>query len=104
MDAFFQSGQLAGPGQVAGTARGGQPRGPARYAAYTGAVMRTIHLRGRELTGAALRAELPRAEVDIDGATHRVAPILADVGARGAGARGDHAEKSDGEGPPGRRS
>src|SRR5699024_11388950 len=62
--------------------------------------MRTIDLRGRELTGAALRAELPRAEVDIDVATHRVEPILADVRDRGAEALADYAEKFDGVRPP----
>ncbi len=62
--------------------------------------MRTIDLRGRDLTGAALRAELPRAEVDIDVATHRVEPILADVRERGAAALADYAEKFDGVRPP----
>lgn len=62
--------------------------------------MRTIDLRGRDLTGAALRAELPRAAVDIDVATHRVEPILAEVRERGAQALADYAEKFDGVRPP----
>lgn len=61
--------------------------------------MRTIDLRGRDLTGAALRAELPRAEVDMAVATQRVEPILADVRDRGAAALADYAEKFDGVRP-----
>ena len=61
--------------------------------------MRTLDFRGRALTAAALRAELPRAEVDVDIATHRVEPILADVRERGAHALADYAEKFDGVRP-----
>src|SRR5690625_4396250 len=57
--------------------------------------MRTLDFRGRDLTGSALRAE-----VDIDVATHRVEPILADVRERGAQALADYAEKFDGVRPP----
>lgn len=45
--------------------------------------MRTIDLRGTDLSPAELRARLPRAEVDIEVATERVLPILAAVRAEG---------------------
>ena len=46
-------------------------------------VMRTIDLRGTDLSPSELRARLPRAEVDIEVATERVLPILAAVRAEG---------------------
>lgn len=46
--------------------------------------MRTIDLRGTTLSPSELRDRLPRAEVDIEVATERVAPILATVRADGA--------------------
>lgn len=48
--------------------------------------MRTIDLRGTALSPAELRSRLPRAEVDIEVAGERVAPILAAVRSEGAAA------------------
>ncbi|MBZ2199274.1 histidinol dehydrogenase [Occultella gossypii] len=62
-------------------------------------MMRTIDLRGRALGAAELRAVLPRAEVDIEVATGRVAPILARVRTEGAPALADYAEQFDGVRP-----
>ncbi|WP_163542483.1 histidinol dehydrogenase [Occultella kanbiaonis] len=62
-------------------------------------MMRTIDLRGRALGAAELRAVLPRAEVDIEVATQRVAPILARVRTEGAPALADYAEQFDGVRP-----
>ena len=61
--------------------------------------MRTLDLRGRDLTPPDLRAALPRAEVDIDAATEQVQPILAAVRDRGAQALADYAEQFDGVRP-----
>ena len=61
--------------------------------------MRTLDLRGRDLTPADLRAALPRAEVDIDAATEQVQPILAAVRDRGGAAVADYAEQFDGVRP-----
>ncbi|MEN0130151.1 MAG: histidinol dehydrogenase [Brevundimonas sp.] len=58
-----------------------------------------IDLRGRTLTRRALLDELPRAEVDVEHAGEVVAPILADVRARGAAALRDLAERFDGVRP-----
>ena len=58
-----------------------------------------LDLRGRTLPTRELVAALPRAEIDVDAATERVAPILADVRARGAAALRDLAERFDGVRP-----
>ncbi len=58
-----------------------------------------IDLRGRTLSRRELLAALPRAEVDVEAATTTVAPILADVRARGAAALRDLAERFDGVRP-----
>ncbi|MGN8246428.1 histidinol dehydrogenase [Cellulomonas soli] len=58
-----------------------------------------IDLRGRTLSRRELLAELPRAEVDVEHAADVVAPILADVQARGAAALRDLAERFDGVRP-----
>jgi histidinol dehydrogenase len=62
-------------------------------------VISRIDLRGRTLSRRELLAALPRAEVDVEAATATVAPILADVRARGAAALRDLAEKFDGVRP-----
>jgi len=62
-------------------------------------VISRIDLRGRTLTRRALLDELPRAEVDVEHAGEVVAPILADVRARGAAALRDLAERFDGVRP-----
>src|SRR5215218_1262327 len=51
------------------------------------------------MTPRELRAVLPRAEVDVDAATHLVAPTLEDVRKRGAAALRDLAERFDGVRP-----
>lgn len=61
--------------------------------------MQTIDLRGSTLSPAELRAKLPRAEVDIEVATARVAPILAAVRAEGVDAIRRYAEDFDGVAP-----
>ncbi|WP_456825204.1 histidinol dehydrogenase [Cellulomonas sp. P5_E12] len=58
-----------------------------------------IDLRGRTLTRRELLEELPRAEVDVEHAAEVVAPILADVRARGAAELRDLAERFDGVRP-----
>ena len=58
-----------------------------------------IDLRGRALSRRELLDELPRAEVDVEHAGEIVAPILADVRARGAAALRDLAERFDGVRP-----
>ncbi|GAA3811224.1 histidinol dehydrogenase [Cellulomonas soli] len=58
-----------------------------------------IDLRGRTLSRRELLAELPRAEVDVEHAADVVAPILADVHARGAAALRDLSERFDGVRP-----
>ena len=55
-----------------------------------------IDLRGRTLSRRELLATLPRAEIDVEAATATVAPILADVRARGAAALRDLGERFDG--------
>src|SRR5699024_12424505 len=62
--------------------------------------MRVIDLRGKSYSEAQLRAQFPRAEVDISLALQRVEPILAAVGSRGAEALADYAEQFDGVRPP----
>jgi len=62
-------------------------------------VITRLDLRGRTLPTRELVAALPRAEIDVDAATERVAPILADVRARGAAALRDLAERFDGVRP-----
>ena len=61
--------------------------------------MTRLDLRGRLLSTRELAAALPRAEVDVDAATHSVAPILEAVRTRGAAALRDLAEKFDGVRP-----
>ncbi|HLR27465.1 MAG TPA: histidinol dehydrogenase [Ruania sp.] len=63
-------------------------------------MMRVIDLRGKSYSEAQLRAQFPRAEVDISLALQRVEPILAAVGSRGAEALADYAEQFDGVRPP----
>ena len=58
-----------------------------------------IDLRGRSLSRRELLDELPRAEVDVEHAAEVVAPILADVRARGAAELRDLAERFDGVRP-----
>ncbi|HEY8718043.1 histidinol dehydrogenase [Pengzhenrongella sp.] len=58
-----------------------------------------LDLRGRTLSTRELEAALPRAEVDVDAATHLVAPILEAVRTHGAAALRDLAEKFDGVRP-----
>jgi len=62
--------------------------------------MRVIDLRGKTYSEAQLRAQFPRAEVDISLALQRVEPILAAVRSRGAEALADYAEQFDGVRPP----
>jgi histidinol dehydrogenase len=62
-------------------------------------VISRIDLRGRALSRRELLDELPRAEVDVEHAGEVVAPILADVRARGAAALRDLAERFDGVRP-----
>src|SRR5699024_9417424 len=62
--------------------------------------MRVIDLRGKTYSEAQLRAQFPRAEVDISLALERVEPILAAVRSRGAEALADYAEQFDGVRPP----
>ena len=62
-------------------------------------VITRIDLRGRTLTRRELLEELPRAEVDVEHAAEVVAPILADVRARGAAELRDLAERFDGVRP-----
>ncbi len=61
--------------------------------------MRTLDLRSEDLSAAALRARLPRAEVDIAAATSDVVPILHDVRDRGASAIAAYTERFDGVSP-----
>lgn len=63
------------------------------------AVISRTDLRGRTLSRRELLAALPRAEVDVEAATASVAPILADVRARGAEALRELAERFDGVRP-----
>ena len=63
-------------------------------------MLSTIDLRGRALTSRELRDIMPRAEVDVAEAVNVVAPILADVRARGAAAVLEYGEKFDGVTPP----
>jgi histidinol dehydrogenase len=57
-------------------------------------------LRGRTLGARELRAELPRADVDVDAAIEAVRPICADVQLRGAQALIDLAQRFDRVAPP----
>ncbi|MCL2455687.1 MAG: histidinol dehydrogenase [Micrococcales bacterium] len=54
-----------------------------------------IDLRGRTLTRRELIATLPRAEMDVEHAAARIAPVVDDVRERGADALRDYAEKFD---------
>ncbi len=63
-------------------------------------MLSTIDLRGRALTSRELRDIMPRAAVDVAAAVATVAPILADVRARGAAAVLEYGEKFDGVVPP----
>ncbi|GAA2728662.1 histidinol dehydrogenase [Cellulomonas aerilata] len=58
-----------------------------------------LDLRGRRLTPRELVAVLPRAEVDVDAATHLVQPVLDAVRVHGAAALRDLAERFDGVRP-----
>lgn len=58
-----------------------------------------IDLRGRSLTPGEIAAVLPRAELDVAGATQQVQPVLDDVRARGAAALRDYGERFDGVRP-----
>ncbi|MFC8597537.1 MULTISPECIES: histidinol dehydrogenase [unclassified Isoptericola] len=62
-------------------------------------MIRRIDLRGQELSRTELLGVLPRPEIGVDQATAAVAPILADVRARGAAALRDLAEQFDGVRP-----
>lgn len=59
-------------------------------------MLSTIDLRGRSLTSRELRDIMPRAAVDVSEAVTVVAPILADVRARGASAVLEYGERFDG--------
>ncbi|MGV8965468.1 MAG: histidinol dehydrogenase [Cellulomonas sp.] len=58
-----------------------------------------LDLRGRTLSTRELVAALPRAEIDVDAATHLVTPILEAVRTEGAAALRDLAERFDGVRP-----
>lgn len=58
-----------------------------------------IDLRGRTLSARELVATLPRAEVGVEDAAHRVAPIIEAVRTRGADALREYAERFDGVRP-----
>lgn len=58
-----------------------------------------IDLRGRTLSARELVDTLPRAEVGVEDAAHQVAPIIAAVRERGAGALREYAERFDGVRP-----
>lgn len=62
-------------------------------------MIQRIDLRGRRLQRRDLLDVLPRPEVGVDDAAHRVEPVLADVRARGAAALRDLAERFDGVRP-----
>jgi histidinol dehydrogenase len=59
-------------------------------------VIRRIDLRGQSLSRADLLGVLPRPELGVEEATSVVAPLIADVRARGAAALRDQAERLDG--------
>ena len=61
--------------------------------------MRTLDLRGRTLDVRDLRAELPRAEVDVEQAAEQIRPVVDDVRHRGAAALRDLGERFDGVRP-----
>ena len=62
-------------------------------------MIQRIDLRGRTLSRRELTAALPRAEVRVEDAAERVAPIIAQVRERGADALRDLAERFDGVRP-----
>jgi histidinol dehydrogenase len=62
-------------------------------------VLRTIDLRGRALSARELREVMPRAQADVADALATVAPILADVRARGEAAIREYGERFDGVSP-----
>lgn len=62
-------------------------------------MLQRLDLRDRHLTTSELLGTLPRAEVSVEDAADRVAPILADVRNRGAAALRDYAERFDGVRP-----
>lgn len=61
--------------------------------------MRTLDLRGRTLDVRDLRAELPRAALDIEAVVEQIRPIVDDVRRRGAAALRDLAERFEGVRP-----
>lgn len=63
------------------------------------ALLSRIDLRGVELTAARLRAELPRAGVDVESVLDRVRPIVQAVAERGVEAALEYAEQFDGVRP-----
>ena len=63
-------------------------------------MLRTIDVRGQNLTPGQLRAAMPRAQVDVADAAAAVAPILADVRARGEAALREYGERFDGGSAP----
>ncbi|MEE6274073.1 histidinol dehydrogenase [Georgenia wangjunii] len=62
-------------------------------------MLRRIDLRGSSLSPSELAAVLPRAALDVEGAMAQIAPVLADVKARGAAALRDTSERFDGVRP-----
>jgi histidinol dehydrogenase len=62
-------------------------------------VLSRLDLRGRPLSARALAGSLPRAELDVEAAVHKVRPILEDVRERGAAALRDLSERFDGVRP-----
>jgi histidinol dehydrogenase len=62
-------------------------------------VLPTIDLRGRALTSRELRDVMPRAQADVADALATVAPILADIRARGEAAIREYGERFDGVSP-----
>ncbi len=62
-------------------------------------MLRTIDLRGQNLTPRQLREAMPRAQVDVADAVATVAPILADVRARGEAALREYGDRFDGGAP-----
>ncbi|HEX5115024.1 MAG TPA: histidinol dehydrogenase [Pseudonocardiaceae bacterium] len=66
-------------------------------------MLRRTDLRGSVPAPAALRALLPRADVDVEAVVDRIRPIVADVAARGVPAVLDHTERFDRVRPAGVR-
>jgi histidinol dehydrogenase len=79
-------------------------RGAGRIAITLDPMLRRLDLRAAPLPRTAdLRGLLPRAELDVDAALHRVRPIVEDVRERGAEAALDYGQKFDGVRPSGVR-